>query len=137
MIFKKRSNQPHSESPVEHGPLWGRLPSSELLTGPRWRLAPLQAGGHLATQTGYLHPIWPDGLPVLGWAHWGSPHGAGGGPRALLSDGALGGSSAQHGIVLIQEGCGLVHHRQLWLFRPALRADIAPIQGELRAVLHP
>lgn len=98
---------------------------------------PRRLGATLATQIGYLHPIWPDGLPVLGWAHWGSPRGAGGGPRALLSDGALRGSSAQHGIVLIQEGCGLIHHWQLWLFCPALCADGAPIQGKLRAVLHP
>ena len=70
------------------------------------------------------------------WAHWGDPRGAGGGPRALLSDGTLMGSSVQQRVALIEKSRGLIYHRQLSLPGQVLRADGAAIQGKLRAVLH-
>lgn len=49
------------------------------------------------------------------WAHWGDPRGAGGGPRALLSDGALMGGFVQQRVALIEKSCGLIYHGQLGL----------------------
>lgn len=91
----------------------------------------------LLSKTGSLHPAWPDRLPLFRWAHWGGPRGAGGGPRALLSDGALRTSFVQRGIAFVEESRGLVHHRQLRLVHQVICADGAPIQGKLRGVVHP
>lgn len=148
MIFQKRSNKPSLESlqykirlvvvachpqsrarqlllpSCSQVPVRGQLPRR---LGATW----------LLSKIGYLHPIWPDRLLLFRWAHWSGPRGAGGGPRALLSDGVLRGSSVQRGIALVEQSCGLVHHRQLRLLRQVLRADGAPIQGKLRAGLHP
>lgn len=93
--------------------------------------------GHLASQLDRLSARLPDRLLLFRWAHWSAPAELAGRPRALLSDGALRGSSVQRGVALIKQSCGLVHHRQLRLLHQVLRADGAPIQGKLRAVLHP